>query len=187
MGQMYNTSSSPQVGYSLSALSQALFTLMKTKYFEDITITELCQKAGVSRKSFYRNCFTKTDLIDYYVEAIVQRLFTTVDWKCEVSWELYSNFFHFWRGERELLTVLLQQKLFSHFCDLFTNLCCKDANYRFLDNLLEDSPDPESLRHFNHAFLIGGLCRVLEEWTREGFQTQEEKLIKVLCYLAPTV
>ena len=37
------------------SLTDALFTLMSNKEFNDITITELSKKAGVSRLSFYRN------------------------------------------------------------------------------------------------------------------------------------
>ena len=44
----------------------ALFNLMKKKNFENISITEITNKAGVSRNSFYRNFNSKEDIVKGY-------------------------------------------------------------------------------------------------------------------------
>ncbi|MDE5631168.1 MAG: TetR/AcrR family transcriptional regulator, partial [Bacilli bacterium] len=48
----------------------ALFTLMKKKKYEDISITEITNKAGVSRVSFYRNFNSTEDIIKKWIEDI---------------------------------------------------------------------------------------------------------------------
>lgn len=45
------------------SLTDALFSLMSKKEFNDITITELSKKAGVSRLSFYRNYTSKEEIL----------------------------------------------------------------------------------------------------------------------------
>ena len=50
------------------SLTDALFTLMSKKEFNDITITELSKKAGVSRLSFYRNYTSKEEIIVKYLD-----------------------------------------------------------------------------------------------------------------------
>ena len=50
------------------SLTDALFTLMSNKEFNDITITELSKKAGVSRLSFYRNYTSKEEIIIKYLD-----------------------------------------------------------------------------------------------------------------------
>lgn len=42
------------------SLQQALILLMEKKQYKDITITELCKKAGVSRMAFYSNMKQRT-------------------------------------------------------------------------------------------------------------------------------
>ncbi len=183
---MYNLSESPQVNYSLSALSGALFLLMKTKSFEDITVTELCGTAKVSRKTFYRNCLTKSDLVDYAAEKQIRELLTTVDWSCQLHDVLFSNFFLFWSKRREFLSILCRRNLFSRFCEIFTRVCCDETEYPFLNRFLDNKENPDALRRFHHAFLIGGLCHILKEWTRERFKMSVEDLVSVTCYLAPS-
>ena len=44
-------------------IEDALIQLIKTGRFEDISITELCAKAGVGRPTFYRHFSGKTDVL----------------------------------------------------------------------------------------------------------------------------
>ena len=44
------------------AIALSLIFLMKTKPFSQITISEIAQKAGVSRSSIYRNFNTKEEI-----------------------------------------------------------------------------------------------------------------------------
>lgn len=46
------------------AIQDALFMLMKNKRYEDITITEIINKSGVSRAAFYKNFKSKEGIIN---------------------------------------------------------------------------------------------------------------------------
>ena len=48
---------------------EAFFILLKTKPIDKITIIEICEKAGVSRVTFYKYFKTKTDIIETYFKA----------------------------------------------------------------------------------------------------------------------
>ena len=48
------------------SITDALFILLDKKHINDISITELIQKAGVSRNSFYRNFGTLEDIAYKY-------------------------------------------------------------------------------------------------------------------------
>ncbi|HIS07210.1 MAG TPA: TetR/AcrR family transcriptional regulator, partial [Candidatus Choladocola avistercoris] len=47
-------------------LYTALLLLMEKKPYEDITITEIAKKAGVSRMSYYRLYKSKDDILEQY-------------------------------------------------------------------------------------------------------------------------
>ena len=56
-------------------IAQAMFELLKTKEFKDIKISELTEKAGVSRITYYRNFFDKKDVITYAFERYSEEWF----------------------------------------------------------------------------------------------------------------
>lgn len=46
-------------------LLEALFELLKNQTFQTISVTAIADKAGVSRRTFYRLYKDKYDLLDY--------------------------------------------------------------------------------------------------------------------------
>ena len=48
--------------------SQALISLLKEKSVQDIKISELCERAHISRATFYNNFTTIEDVLNYYIE-----------------------------------------------------------------------------------------------------------------------
>ena len=50
-------------------IETALIKLMETKSIEKITISEICEKAGVARASFYRNYQNKHDVVASFLES----------------------------------------------------------------------------------------------------------------------
>ena len=73
--------------YVVEHITDSLLDLMKQKHINDISIGELCDKAGVGRASFYRNFESKEDVIarelkkrldTWWLSAIVQPNFNFV-------------------------------------------------------------------------------------------------------------
>ncbi len=54
------------------SISKALFNLMEQQAFSDITITQLVKKAGIARSTYYRNYCTKEDVLEEYIDDILQ-------------------------------------------------------------------------------------------------------------------
>ena len=68
-----NKSMRPQAVLSRRLAVEGMFQLMKEKRFDDISISEICDRGGISRQTFYRNFDTKEDVISYYVHHLVGR------------------------------------------------------------------------------------------------------------------
>ena len=66
-------------------ITEALFKLMKSKDFNDITVSMLVKTAGVSRNSFYRNYQSMEDIIRQY---LIER---TSQWWAEYLAHLHPN------------------------------------------------------------------------------------------------
>lgn len=80
-------------------ITESLLQLMQIKPFSEITVTQLCQHAGVSRRIFY-----------YLFSNITGALYALIDSKIlEVEiWgrNAISNFFTYWKEEKALLYAL---------------------------------------------------------------------------------
>ena len=65
---MYHTQANKTAIQSQHMIADALFSLMKRKPFQQITVTEICVEAAVGRKTFYRNFELREDVIDFWLD-----------------------------------------------------------------------------------------------------------------------
>ena len=54
----------------LQCLTEALLKLMEKKPFNEINVSELCEKAGVARASFYRNYDSMQEILTNYLSSV---------------------------------------------------------------------------------------------------------------------
>ena len=54
-------------------LVQSFFTLLSRQPFESITITQIAGQAQLSRRTFYRHFATKDELLQNYLETLLER------------------------------------------------------------------------------------------------------------------
>ena len=66
-----NPSQNPSALRSKSEITTALFELMKKYKFSDITVKQIIIESKVSRKTFYRNFTSKTDVLIAHIEKII--------------------------------------------------------------------------------------------------------------------
>lgn len=59
--------------YVIEHISDAMLSLLSNKPIEDISISELCERAGVGRASFYRNFDGKIAVVTHYLNQIFQQ------------------------------------------------------------------------------------------------------------------
>ncbi len=60
---------------TVDSIQDAMIVLVNAKSFESISISDICQKAGVSRTAFYRNYDTKEDVLRSIAQAMAIRVF----------------------------------------------------------------------------------------------------------------
>ena len=181
---MYNKSKHPQVIYSLDSLSDSLFNLLENNSLEEITITEICSKINLSRKTFYRNCENVMDLVIYKIEKLIHNIQNNTEWESNDEYMLYNNFFNYWYNERKFLTILKEHHLFHLFINRF-NVLIQDASYPFLENFLQEKENKNEIKLFYNAFIVGGLSHVLQQWTETHFNISIDELINALSVFIP--
>lgn len=154
-------------------LAQALIDLMEKKPLEEISITELTKKAGVSRMSYYRSFSSKQHILEEYLQSIVRRF------HAEGEKEGYLGKGH---GYYQILYSFQFFRQYSRFA-----LCLHDANLSsiLLDGLnryMDDyflPPKADFLKRCKAYAFAGALYNLYIQWLMDGMQQSEETMAEI--------
>ena len=104
-------------------ITDALFELLKTKELAKITVTELIQKAGVCRSSFYRNFYLTEDVIRQYGSAMYDEINKTIPITQGGIYEHMLSVNHYIWTQREKLALLEKRGLYYLLDDPILKQC----------------------------------------------------------------
>lgn len=184
---MYNQSQNPQVKYSLEQLSKSLFYYMQNKPFERVTVTEICQHAEITRRTFYRNVESKKDLVLFSTDYLVNELLSQFDINCIDPDVHYRNFFSFWYEHKKFLSSLYRNDMFDLFSSEFLDICNKKLRYPLQDESLIGTRNSNHRRIYSNAFVIGGLAQMLKLWASEEFSSSIKDITESIIFLSPEI
>ncbi len=155
----------------------ALFLLMKKKPYKEITITELCQKANFSRKTFYDNFTKKDDLLRHLAEDIALGFRYTDD---------RSGFLHIFEylyELREWISLLIENNLLDSVVADVTRLMLpliRDHNWHAILG------DYDDMLPYYFEFVNAGLLRLIYLWYHEDFQKEPAKMAGLVSQILDT-
>lgn len=121
--------------YTRFYIVQALFKLMNEYEFEKISVTDVAQKAGVGRATFYRYFKRKEDVIIYYFDHnskafIVGRRYYP---RCKEDYfDIVKSVFTMFKENKEPLKLIRRARLEYLYLDYL--------NRRFLETFSEEFP-----------------------------------------------
>ncbi len=94
-------------------LQKALISLMGKKSFDNITITELVKRSGVSRTSFYRNYKIKEDILADISRQFAQHIANTMKASRYENdrYKWYYNIFQSVQKHQDTVRLLIQANL----------------------------------------------------------------------------
>ena len=104
-----------------TAITDAVFELMKQKQLDDITVTEIIQKAQVARISFYRNYESKEAVLAGLVEDALEDFKATADYdlldcysvrhvsRCLEYFKKYRDYVLHYSGYSGMILTMLNQ------------------------------------------------------------------------------
>lgn len=151
---------------SINWLTDALLALMEEKAYKDISITEICTRADLSRRTFYRLFESKEDILKEYIETLCLQYFELFKEQEDISLVNVANvFFSFWQKYKEFLLMLYGQNLIHivlfGFNELLPNIY---VNYKAHLLQTKDKKSIEYLAFYN----AGGFWNLLFKWLEDG-------------------
>ncbi|SHO43661.1 TetR/AcrR family transcriptional regulator [Anaerocolumna xylanovorans] len=153
------------------SIETAFILLLENNRNEQITISDIVRKAGVSRMAYYRNYNSKEEILDSYMRTnwkTVQEAispYAGMDDPLSCWTTLFSTIQQFVNSYLVLLNAGMGETILRFIDELFVELIPNDSN------------SAPVLSHF----WSGATYNVLSEWIRTGMQQPPHKMAEIFC------
>lgn len=159
------------------ALFNALLFLLRTKTIEQISITELCKAAAVSRMSYYRNYQSIEDIITAKLNDIFSHAMRFMSkYKLTTPAEFGQLFFSFFQDYTTDLRTLISSDL-----KFLVSYAFKDDIKILINHHLVQVSVPED--EYWLAFVASGLTESLFLWSLNGAVETPEQMGRIVSHI----
>jgi len=105
-----------RVKYTREWTFEALYQLLKKKEYNEIKISEIIKRAGISRATFYRNFSTKDEIIKIQVRTFFENFYLSLQEHTMTSGEddefyFIQSFFEYVDNAEKLMDTVIKAKL----------------------------------------------------------------------------
>ena len=156
-------------------IQNAVMLLMTEKSYMDITVTDIVNKAGVARASFYRNFDSIYDVVDSIAEKIsdemMEDVFPVISGTNERKWRefLFNHFYLFMKQHKQM-----EKLRFENLSVIFTEL----------DKKTEQKASLLPVETINDKYTIVGklglINSVTKKWLDSGTKETPEEMINYI-------
>ena len=153
-------------------ISESLWRLMERFALDDITITMVCQRARVGRRSFYRHFKTKRDVLTYSIKQQCEE-FSTYLAQADSMEEMMGLSFQFFHRQRKYLRLLQKNDLLSELHGIIRSGRLFDVE---LDVFMERSQLPAHMREYAANVIVAAHTALLATWVARDFSEDWQQL-----------
>ena len=178
---MYTMCSTEKTAQQQLKFEETFLQMLLETHYDDITISELCRRAGLSRKIFYRLFEKKADVL---YSMLDRALFESDCYTPEEPGnytELY-RFLAYWPQKKDLLDALLKHQNSS----MLTDRAILIAKNHMSSPVRSFGPKeiqgcPEAI-----VFYLSGIFSTLLIWHEQGFNKSVEELEQLMLFILTT-
>lgn len=159
-------------------VEQALLELMGKMPYEDITVTALCQAAGVSRRIFYHLFPSKMDAL----HALLDHTLLDTGHHYTDAPDPILGFFLYWKDHRNLLDALRDNQLSGLLLErMIANVLNEDYDLRYWVRANGWEKDRDII-----IFHISGVMGLVYRWYYSDFRESPEEMAALLDQIVTT-
>ena len=168
-----------RVRKSKEALKTALLTLRSSKELKDISVTELCRKAGLNRSTFYANYTDINALAADCVTDLLHWLLTDMNSQPSASDGMTRKTVR--DSVKRFLTYMKENPA------IFRILYDSEERFLFVSQIIAyagSSGQPaEACRRYRDLYCVVGAFAVTRQWFLDGCSFPVEDMTTLLCSL----
>ncbi|WP_173472581.1 TetR/AcrR family transcriptional regulator [Eubacterium ruminantium] len=172
---------------SKQKMADALFSIMSQYEYREITITQIAQESGLSRKTFYRLFSKKEDILKTRFSQWFQEIFDRIrEEQLHSYWDVVQCYFDFCENHKESLELLTRHNLLNLFFDFL------DQNALTVFEVVHSKQIAEKNAQtlpYMLSYSVGGMFSMLVKWVENGMDIPSEELLRILraSYMNPNL
>lgn len=160
-------------------LSKSLISLLTSKSITEIDVSELCEKAGINRTTFYKHYASLYHLLDELIVQFFKRietLFLSLS-SGENTTSKVAYLLKYLKQNREFVTIIMNNNSFSSISErliqlnFICNLINSNIQYRKNAYVSED---------YYVNFIISGWIAAIRRWVNENCDLDVNTLARLL-------
>jgi AcrR family transcriptional regulator len=158
-------------------LQDALLSLMREKPFRDIQVTEIVDRAAVSRAAFYLHFRSKEELLFSHVDSVFEAFHLELAGEVAAGRVDFRRFttllFEYWERYAPTLRLVIEADMPQLLLERLRGYV--DATMATLDAGTGLEPEPRT-HSYVVDFVAGGSYLLLTRWISSGMQTPAEEM-----------
>lgn len=159
-------------------LEHCLLELMLTGDYRQITISNICDRAGIARKSFYRYFSSKEGCLYALIDHAIfdgASFYLPTSHDSQALRDVFERFFRYWKAQHELLDALAQNTLTLLLVERILHHAAQEEQSLWAPW----SATPTVIRE-QTLFCLGGVMSLLLDWHQSGFQKSIQEMANIL-------
>lgn len=150
----------------------ALILLMAEREYNEITISEIVKRAGVSRTAYYRNYASKDDILNTLLRCLIADIIKAMtQFSYVTEQELYwKTLFVTIKAHAESFCVLLKAG--------FGHIILEEITKQMTADFKEDAND-----QYDMIFWSGAVYNVMTNWIQKGMKQTEDEMVQICLYI----
>ncbi len=154
-------------------IESALILLMAEKEYNEITISEIVKRAGVSRTAYYRNYESKDDILNTLLHCLIADVI-----KAMTQFSYVTEQESYWK------TLFVTTKAYAEsFCVLlqagFGHIILEEITKQMTAGLKEENAKDR----YDMIFWSGAVYNVLTNWVQGGMKQTEDEMVQICLYI----
>ena len=157
-------------------LEQGLLAMMAHQRFEEISVSDLCDRMGIPRKSFYRYFSSKDGALFALLDHPIMEFYDTGSiegLRGGTPIGDLERFFQFWKSHRKLIDAMQRSNLSGMLVERAVTLAKQE---QLMPGYVRDWED--ILKDVAMSFVVCGLMSMVLQWHREGYKIPTEQMAK---------
>ena len=165
-----------QIDESKQMISSAFVRLLREHPYDDLTLSQIADHAGVSRMTLYRHFKSKEKIVLYMAQKTLdEELARTEDGNQPIK-ELIVQRLEFVKNLPHR-AILLRSREIEEILDSFRMISFKEKFEELVGQRYEDDP-------YLFHFFFGGISNMLREWLRNDCQESQRELAEGIIAVA---
>ena len=160
---------------SQTEIAQSMVRLMLEKPYEKILISDICEKAGLSRRTFYNLFDSREEVLRFYLLSICREPFERLSQKEDLIVEDITDIFSsVLESNRDLLITMTE----NHLSGIITDAIADNVTL-FARRFLKKDSDKDLLPYYE-AILSGAISKVMLLWLTTDQPLDTDRFVTVL-------